>query len=246
MLFCLYVFDVCGLFCVSGPSGHGARSASQEVTEAHTVRQFQQRPPVLVVGPRSAISPSPYGVAIGLQATGDLRPRQARLLLEPPQTLREVVRDGMGSSVVANALSRHRAYPPRCTADDSLPCERKRSYPGELNRGRRGPGCLPSHPRIDRDGEQAAKATFGFHFTHYHHLSGVPVRSGSQRRTVWSLPLRRRSRSTLGSPEQPLKSGIPLRRLARGKGENWPSSFQHFMMMFCLFQLAHCALVEIG
>ena len=149
MLFCLYVFDVCGLFCVSGPSGHGARSASQEVTEAHTVRQFQQRPPVLVVGPRSAISPSPYGVAIGLQATGDLRPRQARLLLEPPQTLREVVGDGMGSSVVANALSRHRAYPPRCTADDSVPCERKRSYPAELNRGRRGPGwcaCSPVHP----------------------------------------------------------------------------------------------------
>ena len=105
---------------------------------------------------------------------------------------------------------------------------------------------LPSHPRIDRGGEQAAEATFVFHFTHYHHLSGVPVRSGSQRRTVWSLPLRRRSRSTLGSPEQPFKSGIPLRRLARGKGENWPSSFQHFMMMFCLFQLAHCALVEIG
>ena len=40
-------------------------------------RQFHQRLAVLVVGPGPPICPPPYGVAIGSQAPGDLRPGQA-------------------------------------------------------------------------------------------------------------------------------------------------------------------------
>ena len=95
-------------------------SVGEQVAETQASGKLQQRLPVLVVGPRSAISPSPYGVAIGLQPAGDLRPRQARLLLEPPQTLREVGGDVVGFSLVEYALSRHRTKPSRSTAGDSL------------------------------------------------------------------------------------------------------------------------------
>ena len=84
----------------------------EQLAEAQAVGQLHQRLPVLIVGPDPAISPAPYGVAIGPQAAGDLRPRQARLFLEPLQPLREVLGEGVGSSVVAIALSRHRASPP--------------------------------------------------------------------------------------------------------------------------------------
>ena len=82
------------------------------MAEAQAVGQLQQGFPVLMVGPDPAISPTPYGVAIGLQAAGDLRPRQARLLLEPLEPLREVVGEDLGSSPVMCALSRHGASAP--------------------------------------------------------------------------------------------------------------------------------------
>ena len=44
-----------------------------------------------------AFSPTPYGVAIGLQSAGHLRPR---LFLEPLEPLREVVGEDVGSSAV--------------------------------------------------------------------------------------------------------------------------------------------------
>ena len=59
---------------------------------------------------RTAFSPTPYGVAIGLQTAGNLRPRQTRLLLEPPQPFREVVGDDVGSSTVTCALSAWRRH----------------------------------------------------------------------------------------------------------------------------------------
>ena len=62
-------------------------------------------------GPHPAFSPTPYGGAKGPDAAGDLRPRQARFLLEPLQPLREALGEGFGPSVVVNALSRHRAVP---------------------------------------------------------------------------------------------------------------------------------------
>ena len=66
-----------------------------------------------MVGPSPAFSPTPYGVAIGLQAAGDLRPRQARLFLEPLEPLREVVGEDVGSSAVVCALSWHGTSAPR-------------------------------------------------------------------------------------------------------------------------------------
>ena len=58
-------------------------SVGEQVDEAQAAGQFHERLPVLMVGLDPAFSPTPYGVAIGLQAAGDLRPRQARLILEP-------------------------------------------------------------------------------------------------------------------------------------------------------------------
>ena len=58
--------------------------------EAKTVRQGQKRFRVMLVGPHPGLPSTPYGVAVGPQAAGNLRPRQARLLLEP---LREVVEE---------------------------------------------------------------------------------------------------------------------------------------------------------
>ena len=88
-------------------------SGGEQVAEAQAVGQLQQGFPVLMVGPDPAFSPTPYGVAIGLQAAGDLRPRRARLFLEPLEPLREVVGEDLGSSPGMCALSRHGASAPR-------------------------------------------------------------------------------------------------------------------------------------
>ena len=57
------------------------------------------------------IPPAPHRFGMGVETAVDLRPRQARLLLEPHQTLREVAGEDVGSSAVVCALSRHRAGP---------------------------------------------------------------------------------------------------------------------------------------
>ena len=110
------------------------------MAEAQAVGQLQQGFPVLMVGPEPAISPTPYGVAIGLQAAGDLRPRQARLLLEPLEPLREVVGEDVGSSAV---LWRHGISAPRAQpwvlsyAGEGIP------FPYRSYRGRSGSKRLP-------------------------------------------------------------------------------------------------------
>ena len=48
---------------------------------------------VLHVGSHPSLPPSPYGVAIGPQTPGNLRPLQTGLLLEPLQPLRERAQD---------------------------------------------------------------------------------------------------------------------------------------------------------
>ena len=87
-------------------------SVGEYVAEAQAFRQLHQRLPMLVVGSDPAFSPTPYGVAIGPQAAGDLRPRQAGFLLEPHEPLWEVVGEVVGSSSVVIALSRHGAQDP--------------------------------------------------------------------------------------------------------------------------------------
>ena len=113
------------------------------MAEAQAVGQLQQGFPVLMVGPDPAISPTPYGVAIGLQAAGDLRPRQARLLLEPLEPLREVVGEDLGSSPVmcgcrgmAQALPEHSRRPPTMRTQ-GIP------FPYRSYRGRSGSKRLP-------------------------------------------------------------------------------------------------------
>ena len=140
----------CGPFCVSArpplprvPPHSMALSVGKQVAEAQAVGQFHQRLPVLMVGPDPAFSPTPYGMAIGLQAAGDRRPRQARLLLEPLQPLREVV----GSSAVVCALSRHSISAPRSSDGGPLLCGRRDPIPVSLiPREVRGPVGAPSSP----------------------------------------------------------------------------------------------------
>ena len=83
--------------------------------------QLQQRHHVPRAGPHFAFSPTSYGVTIGTDATGDLRPRKAGLLLEPLQALWEVAGENVGPSAVVCALSRHRAGPSKvCVSALSL------------------------------------------------------------------------------------------------------------------------------
>ena len=89
-----------------------AASVGEQVGEAQVFGQFQQVPPVLLVGTGKALLPTPDDVAMGFDTPGDLRSRHLGLLLEPPQSLREVVGDIKGVSSVANPLSRHGAAPP--------------------------------------------------------------------------------------------------------------------------------------
>ena len=108
---------VCGLFlrfsaCGCSPSLARRSLLCEYVAESQAVGQIHERLPVLVVGPGPAFSPAPHRVAIGPQAAGNLRPRQAGLLLEPLQSLREVFGEDVGSSVVASVLSWQGVCPP--------------------------------------------------------------------------------------------------------------------------------------
>ncbi len=58
-------------------------------------------------GASATLPPAPQRLVMDVETTGDLRPRQARLLLESLQPLREVVGDLVGHSAVVDALSRH-------------------------------------------------------------------------------------------------------------------------------------------
>ena len=86
--------------------------------EPQVVGQVQQCHLMPEMGPHPFLLPPLHRVEIGPEAAGDLRPRQARLLLEPLQPLGEVVGEVGRSSSVMDALSRHRSF--RRTAVISL------------------------------------------------------------------------------------------------------------------------------
>ena len=81
-------------------------SIGEQVAESQAVGQLHERLPVRIVGPSLAFSPAPHRVAIGSKAAGNLRPRQARLRLEPLQPLREFVGEFIGASPVAVGAGR--------------------------------------------------------------------------------------------------------------------------------------------
>ena len=88
------------------------RRPNEQVAEAHAFSQLHERLLVLRVGPRLAFFPEPHRVRIGSEASGNLRPRQAGLLLEPLQPLRKVGGEVVGFSMVEYALSRdHTSLP---------------------------------------------------------------------------------------------------------------------------------------
>ena len=76
--------------CSPSPSLARRSLFGEWVAESKVVGQVQKRFRVMLVGPHPGLPPTPYGVVAGPQAAGNLRPRQARLLLEP---LREVVEE---------------------------------------------------------------------------------------------------------------------------------------------------------
>ena len=57
------------------PHRRAAPYSVKYVAEAQTVGQLYQRLHVMLVGPDPAFCPTPYGVAIGPQAAGNLRRR---------------------------------------------------------------------------------------------------------------------------------------------------------------------------
>ena len=94
-------------------TGAQSRSVSEQVAEAQRVRDLQERRIVLGVGQHALLPPAPRGLGMDVETAVHLRPRQAELLLEPHQPLREVVGEDVDYSAVVGALSRHRADPPR-------------------------------------------------------------------------------------------------------------------------------------
>ena len=84
----------------------------KQMAQIQRVGQVQQRHHVFCVRARPTYGPTPYGVGICPESAGDLRPRQARLFLEPLQPQGEIVGEVVGDSLVVIALSRHGAHDP--------------------------------------------------------------------------------------------------------------------------------------
>ena len=59
--------------------------------QTQRVRHFQERCIVLYAVPHPLVPPAPHSLGIGVETAVQFRPRQARLLLEPHEALREVV-----------------------------------------------------------------------------------------------------------------------------------------------------------
>ena len=84
-----------------------ARSVREDVAEPQAVGQVEQGHHVPRAGAGAAFPPAPHRLGMDCETAVQLRPRQARRLLEPLQALREVVGKGVGSSTVVCSLSRH-------------------------------------------------------------------------------------------------------------------------------------------
>ena len=91
----------------------------EQVAETQVASQFEQRHQMPCVGTPTAFSPAPYGAGIGPQATGQLSPRQVRLLHEPFHPLRKGVGEVVCFSSVVCALSRHGAVLPQDSSGPS-------------------------------------------------------------------------------------------------------------------------------
>ena len=89
-------------------------------TTAQRSRHGHQRHHVPHAGASPSLPPAPHRLVVDVETADDLRPRQARLLLEPLQPLREVVGDLVGHSAVVCPLSRHRAGPSAGLSDPHL------------------------------------------------------------------------------------------------------------------------------
>ena len=94
---------------VQGADRRCAASVGEQVAESQAFGQVVERFQMPIVGTHSLLPPPPDGDGIDPDSTGDLRPRQARRVLEPSQTLREVVWHWVCSSPVSDALSTHGA-----------------------------------------------------------------------------------------------------------------------------------------
>ena len=116
----------------------------KQVPEFHALGQVEPGHHVLHVGAAPACLPTPYGLAVGSDAPGNLRPREPGLLLESLETLREVVGEVIGLYVVVNTLSRHWASP-------SGALRHQRGRPTSVGRPRTGiyaPGSDPGSHRL--------------------------------------------------------------------------------------------------
>ncbi len=110
---------------------------------------------VPAVGTHHASGPPPDGGAMGPDAPGDLRPRQAGRLLEPHRPLGEALGEAVGASAEVDALSRHGASPshgrPQSPRDgvarpSALQCASRPALPPPPERGRIWPGEAPPRP----------------------------------------------------------------------------------------------------
>ena len=130
--------------CISAAFGrYKALLRTQAMVAKRSVfSQLQQRHHVPRAGPHFASSPMSYGVTIGPETAGDLRPRKAGLHLEPLQALRGVVGENVGRSAVICALLRHRAGPSKVSVGPLSLRER----PGRAATARQtGPGRFRRH-----------------------------------------------------------------------------------------------------
>ena len=146
------------------------------VAKRSVFSQLQQRHHVPRAGPHFAFSPTSYGVTIGPDATGDLRPRKAGLLLEPRQALWEFVGENVGPSAVVCALSRHRAGPSKA----ALALFPYGAVPGRATTARQtGTGRFRrrlSAPREwERPGRGRANPRPDFHVCGLFALAGAPA-----------------------------------------------------------------------
>ena len=103
---------LCGFSSISAPCRRGAlprhvASVGEDMAQAQGVGQFKERDLMSQVGSYPVEPPTSYGERVGSETAGDLRPRQAGLLLEPLQALWEFVGEYVGPWAVVCVRSQH-------------------------------------------------------------------------------------------------------------------------------------------